>query len=42
MWEFYFCYCEGGFLERVIGDVQMVLTKPQCHRSPILPPLALS
>lgn len=39
MWEFYFCYCEGGFRERVIGDVQMLLTKPQCRRSPILPSL---
>jgi len=28
LWEYYFCYCEGGFLERYIGDVQMVLTKP--------------
>ncbi len=36
MWEFYLCYCEGGFLERVIGDVQMVLTKPMCRRDPIL------
>jgi cyclopropane-fatty-acyl-phospholipid synthase len=30
MWEFYLCYCEGGFLERQIGDVQMLLTKPRC------------
>ena len=28
MWEFYFCYCEGGFFERAIGDVQMLLVKP--------------
>ena len=28
VWEFYFCYCEGGFRERAIGDVQMVLAKP--------------
>ncbi|MCA9251714.1 MAG: class I SAM-dependent methyltransferase [Phycisphaerales bacterium] len=28
MWEFYLCYCEAGFRERVIGDVQMILTKP--------------
>ena len=27
-WEFYFCYCEGGFRERAIGDVQILLTKP--------------
>jgi len=37
MWEFYLCYCEGGFSERVIGDVQMLLTKPLCRREPILP-----
>lgn len=28
MWEFYFCYCEGGFGERAIGDAQMLLVKP--------------
>jgi cyclopropane-fatty-acyl-phospholipid synthase len=28
MWEFYLCYCEGGFEERAIGDVQMLLAKP--------------
>jgi len=27
MWEYYFCYCEGGFLERTIGDVQLTLAK---------------
>ncbi|HPM82591.1 MAG TPA: cyclopropane-fatty-acyl-phospholipid synthase family protein [Candidatus Anammoximicrobium sp.] len=30
-WEFYFSYCEGGFRERMIGDVQMLLTKPACR-----------
>jgi cyclopropane-fatty-acyl-phospholipid synthase len=28
MWEFYLCYCEGGFAERALGDVQIVLDKP--------------
>ena len=28
MWEYYLCYCEGGFAERYIGDVQMLFTKP--------------
>lgn len=28
MWVFYLTYCEGGFLERSIGDVQMLLCKP--------------
>jgi cyclopropane-fatty-acyl-phospholipid synthase len=28
LWEFYFAYCEGGFAERHIGDVHMVLQRP--------------
>jgi cyclopropane-fatty-acyl-phospholipid synthase len=32
LWEFYLCYCEGGFLERQLGDVQMLLSKPDCRR----------
>jgi cyclopropane-fatty-acyl-phospholipid synthase len=39
MWEYYLCYCEGGFHERVLGDVQMLLTKPLCRRAPLQPPL---
>ncbi len=35
MWEFYLCYCEGGFAERQLGDVQMLLTKPGCRRVPV-------
>ena len=27
MWEFYLAYCEAGFAERTLGDVQMVLTR---------------
>jgi len=27
-WEFYFAYCEGAFLARYIGDLQLVLTRP--------------
>lgn len=41
MWEFYLCYCEGGFLERVIGDVHMIFTKPLSRKKPILPALEL-
>ena len=33
MWEFYLCYCEGGFEERALGDVHMLLSKPG-HRIP--------
>ena len=39
LWLFYLCYCEGGFIERQIGNVQMVFTKPLCRRDPILPAL---
>lgn len=27
MWEFYLAYCEGGFAERAISDVQLVFVK---------------
>ena len=29
MWEYYLKYCEGGFLERTISTVQLVLSKPR-------------
>jgi len=32
MWEYYLCYCEGGFAERYIGDVQMLFVKPLWRR----------
>lgn len=35
-WEFYFCYCEGGFLERAIGTAQLVYAKPEA-RVAVLP-----
>lgn len=27
LWEFYFCYCEGGFREGVLNDVQLVFAR---------------
>ena len=33
MWEFYLCYCEGGFAERALGDVHILLVKPDCRRA---------
>jgi len=33
LWEYYLCYCEGGFLERNIGTVQMLLGKPRARRA---------
>jgi cyclopropane-fatty-acyl-phospholipid synthase len=35
MWEFYLCYCEGGFLERALGDVHILLSRPGARRAPI-------
>ena len=37
MWEFYLCYCEGGFEERVIGNAQMLLAKPANRSSLAFP-----
>ena len=31
MWVFYLTYCEGGFIERSIGDVHMLLCKPEAR-----------
>ncbi len=39
LWEYYLCYCEAGFAERYIGDVQMLLARPASRRASILPPL---
>ena len=40
MWDYYLSYCEAGFAERYIGDVQMLLTKPMCRRESLVPDLA--
>jgi cyclopropane-fatty-acyl-phospholipid synthase len=39
MWNFYLAYCEGGFIERSIGDVHMLLAKPRNQRVQYLPDL---
>ena len=31
MWDYYLAYCEGGFLERAITDVQVIFDKPGCR-----------
>jgi len=45
LWELYFAWCEGGFRERRIGDVQAMLAKPRysgstprLQRTPALAP----
>jgi len=34
MWEYYFCYCEGGFRERSISTVQLLMAKPLSRNLP--------
>jgi len=34
MWEFYLCYCEGGFKERAIGVSHLVYAKPRYLNEP--------
>lgn len=34
LWDFYFCYCEGGFSEGFLGDVQLIFHKPAQSRVP--------
>ncbi|MGZ9002100.1 MAG: class I SAM-dependent methyltransferase, partial [Methylophilus sp.] len=36
MWEFYLCYCEGGFSERALGDVHLLLAKPDNRRQTLI------
>lgn len=31
MWNYYLCYCEGGFIERHLGDAQIVLEREGCR-----------
>ena len=35
MWEFYLVYCESAFIERAIGDVQMLIMRPGTRREQI-------
>jgi cyclopropane-fatty-acyl-phospholipid synthase len=37
LWELYLCWCEGGFAERRIRDVQLVLAKPGYRAEPLAP-----
>ena len=37
MWEFYLCYCEGGFIERSISDVQLLFARSGNRRDEYLP-----
>jgi cyclopropane-fatty-acyl-phospholipid synthase len=33
-WDYYFSYCEAGFATRTLGDLQLVLTRPNNARLP--------
>jgi len=37
MWHYYYCYCEGAFRERAIGNVQVLFVKPGSRREPLVP-----
>lgn len=34
MWDFYLCYCEGGFSERAISTAQYLFAKPDARQFP--------
>jgi cyclopropane-fatty-acyl-phospholipid synthase len=31
MWHYYLAYCEGGFAERAIGNVHMLIMRPDAR-----------
>lgn len=33
LWEFYLCYCEGGFMERAISTVHLLATRPDFRQT---------
>jgi cyclopropane-fatty-acyl-phospholipid synthase len=41
LWDLYLAYCEGGFAERRIGDVQLLLAKPGFRDEPVAPLLPM-
>jgi cyclopropane-fatty-acyl-phospholipid synthase len=40
-WEYYFSYCEAGFATRTLGDLQLVLTRPNNSRLAVPPAVTL-
>jgi cyclopropane-fatty-acyl-phospholipid synthase len=34
MWNYYLCYCQGGFEERIIGTSQILFAKPGWRQAP--------
>ena len=37
LWEWYLCYCEGGFAERFLGVSQLLFARPLARPEPWLP-----
>lgn len=35
LWDFYLCYCEGGFHERELGTVHLIASKPASRLTPL-------
>jgi len=33
LWEFYLCYCEGGFMERAVSTVHLLATRPDFRQT---------
>jgi len=42
LWTYYLCYCQAGFQERYLGDVQLLLAKPFNRSAPARERLALA
>ncbi len=36
LWKYYLGYCEGAFIERAIGSVQLLIARPENRRTPYL------
>jgi cyclopropane-fatty-acyl-phospholipid synthase len=39
LWDYYLQYCEAGFSERHVADLQLILDKPDNPQAPIRPPI---
>jgi cyclopropane-fatty-acyl-phospholipid synthase len=42
LWNYYLSYCEAGFGERFLGDVQVLLVKPEWRPAGDIPALPAS
>ena len=36
MWNYYLCFCESAFVERAIGDIQMLMMRPAARNESIV------